>query len=70
MSGNVWEWTDTAWNQVDGATTRDRPKVEEARVLRGGAFDYDARSLRCASRISYVPSFKSNSIGFRIVRRS
>lgn len=51
--GHGWEWTAT-WNGV-------------RRVLRGGAFNFDPRSLRAAYRISYLPGFELGNFGFRCV---
>ena len=39
----------------------------DARVLRGGAFDNDARYVRCASRYGNVPNYRYRYYGFRVV---
>jgi formylglycine-generating enzyme required for sulfatase activity len=37
------------------------------RVLRGGAFNNNARNLRCAYRNNNDPDNRNNNIGFRVV---
>ena len=37
------------------------------RVLRGGAFNNNARSVRCAYRNRNNPNNRNNNIGFRVV---
>ncbi len=76
MAGNVREWTNTLWgpswdkpirypyNARDG---RENPSASGPRVLRGGAFDCDARLLRCACRFEFIPRYHSWSFGFRVV---
>jgi formylglycine-generating enzyme required for sulfatase activity len=41
---------------------RDTP-----RVLRGGAFGYALRHMRCACRVRYDPFLRDRSWGFRVV---
>jgi formylglycine-generating enzyme required for sulfatase activity len=55
MVGNVWEWTADSWQDA-------------ARVLKGGCWKSEGRSLSCATR-DVKPSFRRNrTIGFRCVR--
>jgi len=56
MSGNVWEWT--ASRSESGG---------DLRVLRGGAFLYSDRNVRCAARIWNNPDFRYREGGFRIM---
>ena len=68
MSGNVWEWCRTKWR--DDYTSQpddDHRKATTARVLRGGAFYYDARVVRCAFRLRYYPNYRYRCLGFRVV---
>jgi formylglycine-generating enzyme required for sulfatase activity len=69
MSGNVWEWTHSEYkaypyNAKDG---REDEQRNVARVLRGGAYNYNERRVRCAYRLDNYPDFRSYSIGFRVV---
>lgn len=69
MSGNIWEWChslykDYPYKAQDG---REDLEAEDARVLRGGAFDNNERTVRCACRIRLNPSDRLNLIGFRLV---
>lgn len=53
--GNVWEWT-TSTNSQSGA------------VVRGGAWDFAPRLARVSTRMEMDPAFRSNYIGFRVLR--
>ncbi|MBW1781293.1 MAG: SUMF1/EgtB/PvdO family nonheme iron enzyme [Deltaproteobacteria bacterium] len=78
MSGNVWEWTQTLWGKnwedpdfkypycVD---ERENIQADKRflRVLRGGAFNYFARGVRCAYRYRSYPGYWYFDIGFRVV---
>jgi len=56
MAGNVWEWTASEWEPG-----------RDARVLRGGAFDYEGWYVRCAARLRFYPLSWNRSFGFRLV---
>ena len=74
MHGNVWEWTQdwyhsdykgapidgSAWEIGDGSY----------RVLRGGAWDCDAQGCRSAFRYAFVPVYRDNILGFRLLQES
>jgi formylglycine-generating enzyme required for sulfatase activity len=69
MAGNVWEWTLSAeagypYDPKDG---RENAQVRGRRILRGGAFDSAARSVRCACRNWNFPEERDDTIGFRVV---
>lgn len=53
--GNVWEWT-VSENESNSA------------VVRGGAWNFAPRLARASTRMELEPSFRSNYIGFRVVR--
>jgi formylglycine-generating enzyme required for sulfatase activity len=53
--GNVWEWTINEQN-AKGA------------VVRGGAWNFAPRLARASTRMELDSSFRSNYIGFRVVR--
>jgi len=49
----------SAWPGVDGSL----------RVLRGGSYkDHLTGNLRCSTRISQPPDFRSSYVGFRVAR--
>lgn len=53
--GNVWEWTTS--NQTESNS-----------VVRGGAWNFAPRLARVSTRMELDSSFRSNYIGFRVVR--
>jgi len=55
MHGNVWEWTNDAYDQ-------------ERKVIRGGSWRFNADSARCALRYHHQPQDGGDSLGLRIVR--
>jgi formylglycine-generating enzyme required for sulfatase activity/uncharacterized protein YcfJ len=81
MAGNVWEWTLSLWGTdperpqfkypYDSEDGRENLEagVHVLRVLRGGAFDQDGRSARCAYRGRYAPDERANvvAVGFRLM---
>jgi formylglycine-generating enzyme required for sulfatase activity len=71
LSGNVWEWTssvhwDYPYDSQDGREDLDLG-LDARRVLRGGAFCYVQRFVRCAYRYGYYPLDWDDLIGFRVV---
>jgi formylglycine-generating enzyme required for sulfatase activity len=73
MHGNVWEWVQDVWHEnyqgapSDGAawlTGGDQAR----RVLRGGAWGSNPRSLRSASRSHVAPGGRYGNSGMRIAR--
>ena len=73
VCGNVWEWCEDTY-QKD--FYRNSPLVDPLarspqateRVLRGGSYALDPAKQRVGQRGGNLPSFKSPSIGFRLVR--
>jgi serine/threonine-protein kinase len=72
MAGNVWEWcedVDKPKFYLQGPARNPRHCGEggdQPRVVRGGSWMYDARSLRTIVRASYRPSFRLDGVGFRV----
>jgi formylglycine-generating enzyme required for sulfatase activity len=67
MSGNVWEWTRSAWGKYpymarDG---REELSVKELRVLRGGAFYEQLLVASFRYRDHFL--YRSVDVGFRVV---
>jgi formylglycine-generating enzyme required for sulfatase activity len=74
MHGNIYEWCiDHYYNNyqralTDGsAWTAPNAANDAARILRGGCWNYNPQYCRSAVRFSDDPSFRSSSIGFRVV---
>jgi len=75
MSGNVWEWTyslyqDYPYDIGDGREQDTGDRTNVARVLRGGSFDVTTVYLRAANRdwLIPVPGPSRRSVGFRCAR--
>ncbi len=68
MHGNLWEWTHdfSGGSRDNEAVDPIGPERGSDRVLRGGAWDMDARLCRAASRSSFDPSRGSINGGFRV----
>ena len=69
LSGNVWEWTCTRYQPYpykpeDG---RNAPEAEGSPVVRGGSWDDNPRSARCAVRDRGEPDVFDGNIGVRVV---
>jgi len=77
MSGNVWEWTRSLWENYpypDDPKQRENRELlaapnDKARVVRGGAFDYYGGYARCAYRGRSSPNSQDGDLGFRVVVR-
>ena len=71
MHGNVNEWCDDWFAPYPGESAKDYggirpPPPNTARVLRGGSI-YTDTGCRCASRRNALPTYRSHSVGFRVV---
>jgi len=73
MSGNVWEWTRTIWNEENfkypylSDDGRENMEKIAPRVLRGGSFLNCEVDARCACRHWVNPNHRHNDLGFRVV---
>ena len=74
MAGNVWEWCwdwyDAGWYTSVAASANDTrgPDFGDYRVLRGGSWNDDYPSARCAMRGFDDASSSFNAYGFRCVK--
>jgi formylglycine-generating enzyme required for sulfatase activity len=72
VHGNVWEWTDDCYDySYRGAPADGSALFNDGcsfRVLRGGAWDFNARDLRAASRIWFTSDHRYTRAGFRVAR--
>ena len=72
MSGNVFEWcedVDDPGFYLHGPDRNPRNTVQPGSapcVIRGGCWRYDARSLRTYARASFAPTFRLDTVGFRV----
>ncbi|MCI5122492.1 MAG: formylglycine-generating enzyme family protein, partial [Candidatus Electrothrix sp. AUS4] len=74
MAGNVWEWVN---DRYSATYYQDSPKVDPAgpesgtaRCFRGGSWYGSEKNLRSALRGLNVPTYRSDSLGFRLVRET
>jgi len=69
MAGNVWEWTHSEYKAYPYTFKDGREKKQKnvARVLRGGAYYFDEKKVRCTCRSRSAPHDWSGGYGFRIV---
>ena len=67
MAGNVWEWTSSLYKEypykVDDC---ENPEATGERVLRGGSFYQEPKSVRCAYRNLHEPEATVSDYGFRV----
>jgi len=70
MSGNIWEWTCSAYDKDYGGPEKEctnKGTVGPLAVRGGGWFNLPAR-VRSAIRVGYVPTFRYFDQGFRLAR--
>ena len=72
VHGNVWEWVEDCWNKSYRGAPNDGSAWESGdctdRVLRGGSWDVEPRSLRSALRERFYAGYRSSFFGFRVAR--
>ncbi len=72
MAGNVFEWCEDADDvafYLHGPERNPRNTIQPGSapcVIRGGAWMYDARSLRTYARSSFPPTYRLENVGFRV----
>jgi serine/threonine-protein kinase len=72
LAGNVWEWCedrDSPRFYLNGPSHNPRNTAGAAtasHVVRGGAYGFDARSLRTYARNAFQPHFRLEYVGFRV----
>ncbi|HEY0482612.1 MAG TPA: SUMF1/EgtB/PvdO family nonheme iron enzyme [Kofleriaceae bacterium] len=72
MAGNVFEWcedVDDPGFYLHGPDRNPRNTIQPGNapcVIRGGCWRYDARSLRTHARASFAPTFRLDTVGFRV----
>jgi len=70
MTGNAWEWVSSLYKPYpyDANDGREDMYSSDARVLRGGSWDFDDDLVRSAVRLWFDPSDTLDVIGFRCAR--
>ncbi len=68
MAGNVWEWTRSPYQPYpyDEADDRTSLDADALWVMRGGAFNDQARLVRASARGAAEPGARRAFIGFRV----
>jgi|CXWL01.1.fsa_nt_gi formylglycine-generating enzyme required for sulfatase activity len=70
MSGNVWEWTCSNWQErFDGSEQHCNKDTVDSqfRVLRGGSWGNGPDFVRASARLFYHPVNRFYDIGFRVL---
>jgi len=69
MSGNVWEWTASAYvAEYDGSETSSTNDTKASRVNRGGSWGDAPGGVRSANRDWNDPAGRSSLLGFRLAQ--
>jgi formylglycine-generating enzyme required for sulfatase activity len=72
MTGNVWEWVNDRYGGYSSGSQTNPvgPSSGSYRVLRGGSWDFGARSARVSFCNRREPGHRSGSLGFRLASSS
>jgi formylglycine-generating enzyme required for sulfatase activity len=72
LHGNVWEWLQdwygATYYQDSPHRNPQGPSSGSHRVVRGGSWSSGARNCQSASRGHWPPDFRSDYVGFRLLR--
>lgn len=72
MSGNVWEWVEDCWHDKYGGAPIDGRAWTAGncsqRVVRGGSWNGNPRSLRAAFRFGLTTADRDDYVGFRVAK--
>jgi formylglycine-generating enzyme required for sulfatase activity len=68
MAGNVWEWTSSWYTAYPGHSGTNPHFGEQYRVVRGGAWMYDAAHCKLSYRNANQPKRCYPTVGFRVVK--
>ena len=71
MSGNVSEWGWDRYGDYSSSSLTDPSGATSGsnRVIRGGGCYNNARNTRVSNRNRLTPSFRSDNVGFRLLRK-
>ncbi|MCI5149462.1 MAG: formylglycine-generating enzyme family protein [Candidatus Electrothrix sp. MAN1_4] len=73
-AGNVWEWVNDGYSatyyQTSPKVDPTGPRTDKLRCFRGGSWYGSVTNLRSAFRGLNTPTFRSDSLGFRVVRET
>jgi formylglycine-generating enzyme required for sulfatase activity len=67
MTGNVFEWTCTDYNNRDRISKFDMVDNQSSVSIRGGAWESRWKDARCACIYSVNPHNRNNTLGLRLV---
>lgn len=69
-SGNVWEWTCSAWHDRYEGQEQQCASVDEfgsSRAVRGGSWAYDSQYIRSSVRGEFDAGIRYSGFGFRVM---
>ncbi len=70
MAGNVLEWTASDFKLYPGSTLPPNDPNSGRKVLRGGAFNAEAKFQTATDRFFHLPATKTEYIGFRCAKNA